>query len=187
MTFLGHVISEHGVDTDPGKISALTQRAQPNCVEDVRSFLGLAGYYREHVRNYADMAAPLHALTKKGVDWQWDSEEEEAYRGLVAALTSDTLLAHPRLDDGGWIVDTDASGRALGAVLTQEQDGREMVIRYASKCLTPEQWRYCTTKRELLGATWALKAFRHYLPVPYKQLPAQNQLSPAPKVVGPAV
>ena len=108
VTFLGHVVSEQGVDTDPGKITALTQRPRPNCIEDVRSFLGLAAYYRDHVQNYADIAAPLHALMKKGVSWTWDGEEEWAYQGLVATLTSDTLLAHPCLNDGGWVVDTDA-------------------------------------------------------------------------------
>ena len=113
-------------------------RSRPNTVEDVRSFLGLARYYREHVQNYADIAAPLHALTKKGILWQWTEEAEEAYQGLVAALTSETLLAHLRLDEGGWVVDTDSSGWALGAVLSQVQDGQEMVIRYASKCLSLE-------------------------------------------------
>ena len=86
--------------------------------------------------------------------------EEGAYKGLIEALTGDTILAHPRVNDGGWIVDTDASGKALGAVLSQIQDGRERVIRYASKKLSSTQTRYCTTKRELLGAVWALKSFR---------------------------
>ena len=63
-------------------------------------------------------------LTKKGILWQWTEEAEEAYQGLVRALTLETLLVHPCLDEGGWIVDTDTSGRALGAVLTQVQDGR---------------------------------------------------------------
>ena len=67
VTFLGHVLSTDGVDTDSEKIAALTQRERPNMVEDVRSFLGLAVYYREQVPNYADLAAPLHELTKKGM------------------------------------------------------------------------------------------------------------------------
>jgi hypothetical protein len=72
----------------------------------------------------------------------------------------DTILAHLWADEEGWIVDTDALGYALGAVLSQVQ---KQVIRYSSKSLSPEQRRYCTTKRELLGVTWALQSFRYYL------------------------
>jgi hypothetical protein len=70
---------------------------------------------------------------------------------------------HPLVDEEDWIVDTDASGYALQAVLSQIQDGQERFIRYASKTLAPEQRRYCTTKRKLLGTTWALRSFRYYL------------------------
>ena len=76
------------MDTDPGKISALMECDRPSSVEDVRSFLGLAGYYRNHVMNYADIAAPLHALTKNGAPWQWGPDEEAAYEELVVALTA---------------------------------------------------------------------------------------------------
>ena len=156
-------MTEDGISTDPSKTAALTERPRPRNVEDLRSFLGLAGYYRDHIHSYAEMAAPLTELTKKAVRWQWGGLEEKAYQSLIKALTGDTVLAHPRVDQGGWIVDTDASGQALGAVLSQIQNGQERVIRYASKKLSPAQTRYCTTKRELLGAVWALKAFRLYL------------------------
>jgi hypothetical protein len=95
--------------------------------------------------------------------WKWRPDEARGYHGLLTALVGNTILAHPRVDDEGWILDTDASGFALGAVLSQVQDGVERVIRYASKNLSIEQRRYCTTKRELLGATWALRSFRYYL------------------------
>jgi hypothetical protein len=116
----------------------------------------MAGYYRSHIRNYATMATPLHDLTKKNVPWKWGQEEREGYRGLIEALIGDTVLAHPLVEEEGWVLDTDASGYALGAVLSQVQGGQERVIRYASKTLSPVQRRYCTTKRELLGATWTL-------------------------------
>jgi hypothetical protein len=109
------------------------------------------------------MATPLHDLTKKNVPWKWGQEEREGYRGLIEALIGDTVLAHPLVEEEGWVLDTDASGYALGAVLSQVQGGQERVIKYASKTLSPEQRRYCTTKRELLGATWALRSFRYYL------------------------
>ena len=107
------MVNADGVDTDPKKIVTLMECNRPNSVKDARSFLGLAGYYREHMPHYADLAAPLHELTKKGVVWDWAAEAEAAHQELIAALTSDTLLAYPRIDKGGWIVDTDASGRAL--------------------------------------------------------------------------
>ena len=90
VTFLGHTVDENGISTDPAKISALTKRPRPRSVEDVRSFLGLAGYYRDHIPNYADIAAPMTELTKKSKEWQWLEEEEESYRGLIDALTGDT-------------------------------------------------------------------------------------------------
>jgi hypothetical protein len=90
-------------------------------------------------------------------------EEQTAFQQLKDALLQDTILAHPCVEEDKWVVDTDASARAIGAVLAQEQEGLEKVIRYASKELSPAQQRYCTTKRELLGATWALKTFHHYL------------------------
>ena len=70
VTFLGHTIDEHGISTDPSKITALTERPRPRSIEDLRSFLGLAGYYRDHIPDYADVAAPLTELTKKNTRWQ---------------------------------------------------------------------------------------------------------------------
>jgi hypothetical protein len=74
----------------------------------------------------------------------------------MQALMGDTILAYPRVDEEGWIVDTDALGYAVGTALSQIQEGQKRAIHYASKSLSPEQRCYCTTKRELLGATWSL-------------------------------
>lgn len=77
------------------------------------------------------MVAPLTELTKKNTEWEWGEDQKRLYQGLIEALTGNTILAYPRVNDRDWIVDTDASGRALGAV--QIQDGEERVIKYASK------------------------------------------------------
>lgn len=71
VTFLGHTVDAEGINTDPAKITALTERDRPNCVEDIRSFLGLAGYYRDHILGYAEIVAPLTELTKKKMAWEW--------------------------------------------------------------------------------------------------------------------
>ena len=163
VTFLGHVVSEEGIRPDPAKLTAVTGRKPPTNSEEVKSFLGLVGYYRDHIQNFALMAGPLYKLMKKDKKWMWTDEEQTSFESLIEALASDPVLGHPRHDFEGWIVDCDASGIALGAVLSQVQDGKEVVIRYASKYLSEAQRRYCTTKRELLAAVWALKSFRYYL------------------------
>lgn len=92
MTFLGHTVDAEEIDNDPTKITALTERAKPGCVEDVRSFLGLAGYYRDHILRYADIVAPMTELTKKSVAWYWGEAQDGAYKELIKALTGETIL-----------------------------------------------------------------------------------------------
>jgi hypothetical protein len=161
--FLRHAIDEDGVHADPKKISAVACRGEPRNPTDVKSFLGLTGYYREHIQGYAEIAEPLHALTKKNVSWPWTNVEQAAFDTSKEAMTSSAVLAHPELGKEGWLLDTDASAKALDAVLSQLHLGIEKVIQFASKVLKAEQQRYCTTKRELLAVTWSLKTFRHYL------------------------
>jgi hypothetical protein len=99
---------------DPDKIRVVTERREPANLEELRFFLGMTGYYRGHIKDYAHMASPLHALTKKNVPWKWGPEEVKGYHRFLTALVGDTVLAHPRVEDEGWILDTDASGYALG-------------------------------------------------------------------------
>jgi hypothetical protein len=129
VTFLGHAVSEDGI----------SKRKEPANLEELRSFLGMTGYYRGHIKNYAYMASPLHALTKKNAPWKWEPDEAQGYRCLLNALVGDTILGHLKVEDERWVLDTDASGYALGAVLSQVQDWVERVIRFASKNLSPEQ------------------------------------------------
>jgi hypothetical protein len=89
-------------------------------------------------------------LKLKPAKWCGGAVRVRVTVGLCCALMGDTILAHPQVDKEGWVVDTDASGYALETYFSQIQDGQERVIHYASKSITPEQWRYCTTKGELL-------------------------------------
>jgi hypothetical protein len=97
VTFLGHVVSKQGINTDPEKVKAVHERHKPRCLEDVRSFLGVVGYYRSHVPQYADIAAPL----------RWGMEEQTAFQQLKNALLQDTILAHPRahVEEDKWVVE----------------------------------------------------------------------------------
>ena len=135
MQFLGHVVSKNGISPDAEKTEPLTERPTPVDADDLRSFLGLTGYYRDHIDGYATIVGPLQILLRQETPWTWGDTEERAFKTLIKALTSRPILGHPRHEGGGWVVDVDASGVAIGAVLSQEQEGKEVVIRYASKYL----------------------------------------------------
>ena len=161
--YLGHVISAEGVSTDPAKIRAVEQWPVPSKVSDVRSFLGLASYYRRFIEDFAEIASPLHRLTAKSTDgFQWSAECDKAFRTLKEKLVTAPILAFPRCD-ARFIVDCDASDYGLGAVISQEQDGSERVIAYASRVLDGRERRYSTTKKEMLAMVYAIRHFRHYL------------------------
>ncbi|CAL9692669.1 unnamed protein product [Knipowitschia caucasica] len=108
-TFLGHVVSAEGVATNPEKVAAVQDWPIPVNVRDLRSFLGLASYYRRFVRNFASVAGPLHRLTDKGKPFAWTNSCDTAFNQLKAALTAAPILAYPHVDLP-YVVDTDASG-----------------------------------------------------------------------------
>ena len=161
--FLGHVVSDHVVPTDPKKIEAVRTWPSPQAVEDVKSFLGLCSYYRRFVRGFADIARPLYRLTKGQREFRWTSECEDAFRRLKALLTTAPILAFPTVD-GLFVLDTDASNTGLGAVLSQVQGGggEEKVIAFHSKSLSKSERNYCMTRKELLAVIVAVKIYHHY-------------------------
>ena len=122
--YLGHVISEHGVETDPEKTASVAKWSTPTNLKELRQFLGLASYYRRFVRNFSQIAAPLLQLTHKGKHWGWNQECEEAFVSLKDKLTTAPVLRFPCFDHE-FILDTDASGNGLGAVLSQRINGSE--------------------------------------------------------------
>ena len=122
--FLGHIVSSEGIGTDPEKTRAVAEWPTPTSVHETRQILGLAGYYRRFIKNFAQIAAPLHALTRKNVEFRWTAETQEAFDSLKAALTSSPILAMPN-DTGEFILDCDAADQNIGCVLSQVQDGVE--------------------------------------------------------------
>ena len=162
MHYLGHIISEHGVETDPQKIQCVKEWPIPTCTEEMQQFLGLATYYRKFVKNFAQIAAPLYCLTEKKKTWIWNEESEVAFDTLKKKLTSAPILAFPDFTEP-FILDADASSCGLGAALAQTIGGKEQVVAFASRTLTKAERRYCATRREMLALVWAIRHFRPYL------------------------
>ena len=163
VAFLGHVMSKDGVSTDPQKVGKVSSWPQPQTVTEVRGFLGLCGYYRKFVKDFATLAAPLFKLMEKD-SFRWSSSCQESFDTLKSALVNAPVTAYPSSAEGdNFILDTDASDVGIGAVLTQVQNGTEKVISYASRSLSKAERRYCTTRKELLAIVFFTEYFRHYL------------------------
>ncbi|KAM1011997.1 hypothetical protein FF1_047138 [Malus domestica] len=156
--FLGHVISGEGVSVDPSKIEAVLNWERPKNVFEIRSFLGLAGYYRRFVKDFSKIVTPLTGLTKKGVKFAWSEDCEYAFKELKTRLTTAPILVLPNGEDP-YEIFTDASGQGLGAVLMQ--NGR--VVAYASRQLKTHEKHYPTHDLELAAIIHALKIWRCYL------------------------
>jgi len=156
--FLGHVISENGISVDPSKIQDVLNWEAPTSVPEIRSFLGLAGYYRRFVPDFSKIAKPMTELLKKGVKFNWNDKCDQAFLTLRKLLTSAPVLAQPDITRP-FDVYCDASGTGLGCVLMQDR----RVIAYASRALRRHEENYATHDLELAVVVHALKIWRHYL------------------------
>ncbi len=162
VSYLGHVVSSQGLLPDEKNLDKVRSWPTPRTVTEVRAFVGLCSYYRRFVRNFAVVAAPLHALTQKGAVFNWSSECEEAFRSLKHALSSPPIVAHP-IFTLPFLLYTDASHDCVGSVLAQMQEGKERVIAYASHALTPSEKKWSTYDRELWAVVWSVRHFRLFL------------------------
>ncbi|WOH07597.1 hypothetical protein DCAR_0727029 [Daucus carota subsp. sativus] len=158
VVFLGHVISSKGIEVDPKKIEAIWNWEVPKNVTEVRSFLGMAGYYRRFVEGFSKIAGPMTKLLRKNVPFQWTEEAQQSFDELKRRLTSAPVLTTPS-GQGGFVVYSDASQQGLGCVLMQY--GK--VIAYASRQLRPHEKSYPVHDLELAAIVFALKIWRHYL------------------------
>jgi hypothetical protein len=150
--FLGHVLSGDGISVDPTKVQEVLDWKAPTTVHEVRSFLGLAGYYRHFILDFLKIAKPMTRLLEKDKKFVWTPECEQAFRTLRTLLTSAHVLAQPDIEKL-FDVYCDASGTGLGCVLMQE--GR--VIAYASRWLRKHEVNYPTHDLELAVVVHALK------------------------------
>ena len=156
--FLGHTISSKGISVDPSKVQEVMDWQTPKSAHQIRSFLGLAGYYRRFIPDFSRIAKPMTELLKKGVKFVWSEACEKAFHTLREHLTSAPVLAQPD-NSKPYEVYCDASGTGLGCVLMQEN----RVIAYASRALRPHEKNYPTHDLELAAVVHALKIWRHYL------------------------
>ncbi|GJV50619.1 putative reverse transcriptase domain-containing protein [Tanacetum coccineum] len=156
--FLSHVVNQSGIHVDPSKIKAVKNWKAPTTPSEVRSFLGLAGYYRRFIANFSKIAKPLTSLTQKNQKYEWGEEQEAAFQTLKNNLCDAPVLSLP---DGveDFVVYCDASNQGLGCVLMQ----RDKVIAYASRQLKIHEKNYTTHDLELGAVVFALKTWRHYL------------------------
>ena len=167
--YLGHVISAKGISCDPAKVEAVKNWTQPATARQVQVFLGTVNYYNRFIRNYSEIARPLFAAgNRKYKRFAWTPDCQVAFEKLRTALISDPVMAYPRAI-GLFVLDTDASAFAIGAVLSQRQkeedDAEEVerVIAYSSRTLEGREQRYCTRRRELLAIVHFVKVFKPYL------------------------
>ena len=171
--YLGHVVSKDGIFTDNEKIQCIKDWKVPETAKEVKSFLGFAGYYRRFIRHFAQIAGPLLDLTKdvkknpKGkFGDKWSTECQESFEKLKTVLSSPPLLGYADFTLP-FIVETDASIHGRGAVLSQIQNGKTVIIAYASRTLRPNERSAKTMislKLELLALKWCVtEKFRDYL------------------------
>ncbi|GKD17433.1 putative nucleotidyltransferase, ribonuclease H [Tanacetum coccineum] len=156
--FLGHVVNHNGIHVDPSKIEAVKNWKAPTTPFEIRSFLGLAGYYQRFIANFSKIVKPLTSLTQKNKKYKWGEEQEEAFQTLKDNLCNAPILSLP---DGieDFVVYCDASNQGLCCILMQ----RGKVIAYASRQLKIHEKNYTTHDLELGAVVFALKTWRHYL------------------------
>ena len=144
------------------KVAAIANWPAPRNRKEVQQFLGLGNYYHRFIKDFATIAKPLHRLTEEDREFLWMESCEEAFRKLKGKLIFAPILAFPDFTKS-FVLDTDASNEGIGAVLSQVEAGKEIVIAYASRVLSKAERGYCVTQKELLAVVTFLQQFRAYL------------------------
>ena len=160
--FLGHIVGRDGVRMMEDKVQAVAEWPVPKNVRDVRAFLGTAGYYRKFIKDFSRISAPITELTKEKVKFEWTATHQAAFVTLKNAMQSAPvlILPDPKLP---FVVHTDASGFAIGAVLMQDHGKGLQPIAFLSKKMLDAETRYPVHEQELLAIIHALSSWRHYL------------------------
>ena len=161
--YLGHIITPSGLKPNDDKVEAVKNYPVPKDIKELRQFLGLASYYRRFIHQFAKVAKPLHSLTCKDAKFTWTTECQVAFDDLKSRLTHAPVLAYPDFDKN-FVLETDASIRGLGAILSQyQEDGQIHPIAFASRGLSPAEKNHCITNLETLAVVWAVSHFHAYL------------------------
>lgn len=158
LEYLGHVITSEGISPNPKKIEAVNNFKVPRTPTEVKSFLGLAGYYRKFIKNLSKIAKPLTDLSEKDIPFMWTDRQQSSFEELKHKLCTAPVLGYPKYDEI-FTLTTDASNEGIGAILSQA--GHPCC--YISRTLNPPEKNYSTTEKELLAIVWAVKRLRQYL------------------------
>lgn len=164
ITFLGHRISGEGINIDEEKIKVIEAFRAPKDIVELKAFLGLAGFVAPYMERFADLVEPLRAVVRSAKRFAWGAEQEAAFKAVKDQIAHCTTTLGAFDPDLPVIVYTDASGVALGAVLTQPKpDGTNVIVSCAAHTLNETERRYDQTNREALAIVWALEHFQYYL------------------------
>ena len=164
--YLGFEVAHDGIRTSPEKVRAILDWPRPLSVHDVRSFLGLASYYRKFIKGFSQLAKPLTDLTRDKIVWSWGNSQEQSFTSLKVAIATAPILRLPDFERQ-FVITTDASDVAIGAILEQDFGTGLQPIAFASRKLNPAEIRYSAYERELLGIVWAIGQWKHYLQGPH--------------------
>lgn len=162
VSFLGHVITPEGVKPNPQKIHAVKNFPIPKTQKQIKTFLGLLGYYRKFINNFANLTKPLTNCLRKGNKVELNSTYVKCFEQCKDLLCNDPILQYPDFERP-FNLTTDASNFALGAILSQGPIGSDLPVCFASRTLSETEQRYSTIEKELLAIVWATKYFRPYL------------------------
>lgn len=162
VAYLGHIIGEEGVKPNPEKTKAVTEFPTPQSPKEIKSFLGLASYYRRFIPNFAKLARSLTSLLKKDVPFVWQNEQQLAFESLKQKLVSSPILAFPDFTQP-FVLTCDASNFAISAILSQGAIGQDRPIAFASRTLNKAECNYSVTEKECLAIIFGTKVFRPYL------------------------
>ena len=162
VNYLGHVLSEEGLSPDPKKISAVKDFPTPRNVKNIRQFLGFAGYYRRFIKDFAKIAKPLSKLLQKNTTFEWTDRAQESFETLKNLLCNAPLLQFPNFYKP-FNITTDASGYAVGGVLSQGEIGHDRPIAYTSRVLRGPELNYEIYEKEALAILHSVKSFRSYV------------------------
>lgn len=162
LNFLGHVISPMGVTIDPERTVKVREFPPPKNVKQLARFIGMVNYFRKFIPNFSKIAEPLNRLRKKDVPFLWSGEQRDAFQQLKLALTSPPVLAVPDFNKR-FLLQTDASGTAVAAVLLQEDEHGRRPISYASRVLTAQERKYSVYELEALAILFGMEKFKFYL------------------------
>ena len=160
--YLGHILSKKGISPDPRKLEAVKNFPRPKNIKNIRQFLGLSGYYRRFIKNFSQIAKPLSKLLQKEVEFCWTEKEEKAFSTLKEFLCNPPVLQYPDFSKP-FNITTDASGYAIGGILSQGESGKDHPIAYTSRVLRGPELSYEVYEKEALAMVHAVQTFRSYI------------------------